>query len=242
EVEKALNTASPATFFQSMLACGALSVVLPELANLVGKSQPARYHPEGDAWSHTLEVLNRVSAQTNLAPLRFAALMHDIGKSTTPAECLPHHHGHEERGVLLLQEVATRLRIPNNYLKLALLVTAHHGRYRHVPHMRPSSIVKLLTNLSPWQEDSLFNQFLLVCQADLAGREGEEVERGPFLQRCLERCREVTAQPFLQQGLSGAAIGEAITRQRIRLVSQVVKEFFSTTAIKVLPHKCPDHC
>lgn len=223
EVEKALRTASPGLFFQTLLDCGALSVVLPELAALVGKSQPPRYHPEGDAWCHTLEVLQRVVCRTPDPTVRFAALVHDLGKSATPPELLPHHYGHEERGGGLLLAMAQRLRIPNAYLKPALLAAAQHGRYRHLPVMRPGSIVKFLVHCQAFRDLKLFHDFLLVCEADLAGREEEiPFPRTPFLERCRQACLTVTAAPFLARGLTGQSLGEAITRERTRCVARVL--------------------
>lgn len=107
EMLKALETEKPSIFFCTLVECDCLSVVFPELDALRGQTQPVEHHPEGDAFQHTMNVLNRASSLTSDVMVRFAALCHDIGKGVTPKEMLPKHHGHDKAGVEVISAFAS---------------------------------------------------------------------------------------------------------------------------------------
>lgn len=128
ELENALKTEMPSVFFRNLERAGLLEVIFPEIANLRGKTQSAEFHPEGDAYEHTLKIVDEV-AQVNPKPvIRFAALAHDLGKGTTPPEMLPHHYGHEERGLKVLNELSDRIKLPGDWKKVAAFVIKEHMR------------------------------------------------------------------------------------------------------------------
>ena len=106
EVLKALETERPSVFFRTLVACDCLSVVFPEINALRGQTQPIEHHPEGDAFQHTMDVLDRASSLTTDVKVRFAALCHDIGKGVTPKEMLPKHHGHDAKGAEIVAAFA----------------------------------------------------------------------------------------------------------------------------------------
>ena len=94
ELSRALDEADPAAFFETLRDCGVLGRLFPEIEALHGVPQTARYHPEIDTGVHLMMAL-RKSAELGLDnETRFAVLMHDLGKGTTPHELLPRHHGH----------------------------------------------------------------------------------------------------------------------------------------------------
>jgi tRNA nucleotidyltransferase (CCA-adding enzyme) len=127
EISKGLMEAQPSRMFDVLRECGALRVVLPEVERLWGVPQRAEYHPEIDTGVHLMMVLNMAAHLNAPLPVRFACLMHDLGKGTTPADVLPRHIGHEERSVRLLLPVCERLRVPTECKELAVVVAREHG-------------------------------------------------------------------------------------------------------------------
>ena len=145
ELETALKTDCPSIFFRCLERAGLLEIIFPEIANLRGKIQPTAFHPEGDAYEHTLQVVDAVSKLNQKPMVRFAAMMHDIGKGTTPPEMLPHHYRHEKRGLEVLNRMSRRLRLPGEWKKSAAFVIREHMRSPRLA--KPGKIVELLLKL-----------------------------------------------------------------------------------------------
>lgn len=176
ELAKNLGERRCGRFFEVLDACGALPKLFPELAALKGVPQRADYHPEGDAWVHTLMVLDAAAARTDDIAVRFAALLHDLGKALTPADVLPRHIGHEQRGILPAQQLCERLRVPGDCRELALLAIRHHGQIHQLGRdqgMRPETIARLLKEMDGFRRPERFERLLQVCAADHDGRAGE---------------------------------------------------------------------
>jgi len=180
ELAKNLSECRCSRFFEVLDACGALERLFPELAALKGVPQRADYHPEGDAWIHTRMVLDAAAEITPDLAVRFAALLHDLGKALTPADQLPRHPGHESRGIRPAQQLCERLRVPSECRDLALLAIRHHGQIHQLERadgMRPDTIARLLREMDAFRRPERFEKLLLVCAADHAGRTGE---RSPY--------------------------------------------------------------
>ena len=176
ELAKNLGERHCGRFFDVLDACGALQRLFPELARLKGVPQRADYHPEGDAWVHTLMVLDAAAVQTDDVSVRFAALLHDLGKGLTPADVLPRHIGHEQRGLKPAQQLCERLRVPNECRELALLAIRHHGQIHQLERaegMRPDTVARLLKEMDAFRRPERFERLLQVCEADYAGRSGD---------------------------------------------------------------------
>ncbi|MEO5363419.1 MAG: multifunctional CCA addition/repair protein [Magnetococcus sp. DMHC-8] len=219
ETHKALATQHPLAFFDLLHQCGALAVLFPELTALIGVPQPLRYHPEGDVWQHTRLVLDRATQLSADPGVRFAALLHDLGKGTTPAAEWPHHYGHEERGVDIIHRLCDRLRTPTGFRTLAVAVARHHQQCRLVPEMTPHKVVRLLRHLQAMHHPDLMDKVLLACEADATGRQGmidHPYPQADLLRRCRQSCLAVDPTPFVQAGLQGERLGEAIHRERLR--------------------------
>ncbi|MEO5354255.1 MAG: multifunctional CCA addition/repair protein [Magnetococcus sp. XQGC-1] len=231
ETHKALLTDTPLAFFDLLQQCGALASLFPELEALHGVTQPLQYHPEGDVWQHTRLVLAVATRLSTDPVVRLAALLHDLGKGTTPKEWLPHHHGHEERGVELINPLCDRLRIPNTYRKLALLTARHHLQCHRLLEMTPGKVVRLLTRLDALHRPDFLDDFLLACQADATGRLGmadHPYPQADLLRRCRAAAADVDSGPFVQAGLQGEALGEAIHRERVRRVRALLRQSTET--------------
>jgi tRNA nucleotidyltransferase (CCA-adding enzyme) len=221
ETEKALGEREPAVFFEVLRACDALARIFPEIDRLYGVPQPARWHPEIDTGVHTQMSLAAAARLSEEKVVRFAALVHDLGKAETPRETLPSHSGHEERSVRLVNELCTRLRIPNEYRELAVLAARHHGVVHRAAELRPSTIVDLLDSTDALRRPARFEQLLLACEADARGRKGLENRDYPQAER-LRRARASAAKvaPSAEEleRFEGAALGDHLRQRRIEAV------------------------
>jgi tRNA nucleotidyltransferase (CCA-adding enzyme) len=215
----------PSRFFRLLREFGALDRLLPEVDRLFGVPQVARWHPEIDTGEHVLRVLDVAAADERALPVRFAALVHDLGKALTPAETLPSHPGHEQAGLPLVEAVCDRLRVPTACRELGLLVCRYHLEVHRAAQLRPSTLVRLLQRVDAWRRPERFEQFLQACQADRQGRRGRVASPVPeidLLRRAAARTAEVDAQAFAARGLRGAAIGEAVERERVDRVRSLL--------------------
>lgn len=179
ELSKGLMEAQPSRMFETLRACGALAILLPELDRLWGVPQPEQYHPEVDTGVHVMMVVDYAAAQGFDLATRFAALTHDLGKGTTPQAIWPKHIGHEARSVDLLMEVCPRLRVPNECKELAFLVAKYHGKLHQVNQMRADTMVEFLMQLDALRQAQRFERFLQACEADTRGRTGYETAATP---------------------------------------------------------------
>ena len=221
EMQKALSEKTPARFIEVLRECGALKKLLPEVDCLFGIPQPEKYHPEIDTGVHVLLVMAQAARLTNDTRVRFAALMHDLGKGITPKEELPQHIEHESRGVPLVKNVCKRFRIPNDYRDLAVLVTKYHLYPHLAKELRPETKLKLFESLDAFRRPERFELFLLACEADSRGRPGYEdriLEKPEILRRALVAANTVDAAKLAQQGLSGPEIAKALHKQRIAAI------------------------
>jgi tRNA nucleotidyltransferase (CCA-adding enzyme) len=221
ETEKALRETQASAFFRTLRECGALKIIYPELDRLYGVPQPAQWHPEIDTGVHTLMVLDQAALLSTDAKIRFAALVHDLGKGTTPQEEWPSHKGHEERSVELIEALCARLRVPADHRDLALIVARYHGNVHRAFELRPHTVVDMLEKADAFRRPERFEQALLACEADSRGRLG--LEHTPYPQReYLQRARQAAAlvKPTAEdvQKNDGAKIAELIRLRRIEAV------------------------
>lgn len=175
ELVKALGAAKPSVFFRELRAAGLIDV-FPHVAALVGKTQPSEWHPEGDAFEHTMMVLDEVASKTTDLLTRFCALAHDFGKGQTPADMLPKHIGHDKRGGRICREELWK-EIPSRWRKVAAVVCEEHMRVKSV--RKPAKIVELAESLK--KTNVPFDVFKMVCDADSANlRRMGKVEGDPW--------------------------------------------------------------
>ena len=126
ELTKAMSTEKPSLFFTTLRNVGALKNLFPEVDRLFGVPQVPKWHPEVDTGIHVMMVIDQAAKLSTDIAVIFAALCHDLGKGTTPAETLPDHKGHEARSIELTQLLCERLRVPKDIHNLALKVAEYH--------------------------------------------------------------------------------------------------------------------
>jgi tRNA nucleotidyltransferase (CCA-adding enzyme) len=224
ETEKALRESKASVFFEVLRECGALRVVYPEIDALFGVPQPAQWHPEIDTGVHTLMVLEQAALLSTDSKVRFAALVHDLGKATTPPEEWPGHKGHEERSVALIEALSERLRLPSEYRELGLIVARYHGNVHRAFELRPNTILQILEKTDAFRRPERFAQALLACEADSRGRLG--LEATPYPQReYLQAARDAAAaiKPTAEEiaGHDGAAIAELVHERRRQTIAEL---------------------
>lgn len=170
ETEAALAGPDPREFFEALRACRALRVLYPEIDALFGVPQPAQWHPEIDCGVHTMMVLEQAAKLSADVEVRFAALVHDLGKTTTPPNELPSHPGHEQRSRALIQALCDRMPVPRSCRDLGLLAAEFHTHCHRVSELRDDTVVKVLEKTDAFRRPERFAQFLDACEADARGR------------------------------------------------------------------------
>lgn len=217
ETARALLEVEPRVFFEVLRDCGALAAVYPEIDALFGVPQPPKWHPEIDTGLHTMMVLEQAARLSPELDVRFAALVHDLGKATTPAEKLPSHPGHEQRSAKRIRELADRLPIPVACRELAIIVAEFHTHCHRALELRPETMLKVLERADAFRRPERFEKFLLTCEADARGRTGledREYSQADLMRGAFEAASEVDVAS-LAAGLSdGRQIGEAIRKAR----------------------------
>ena len=231
EIVKALDTEHPHRFFAVLRETGALARLLPELDALFGVPQPEKHHPEIDTGIHTLMVLQQAVRLGGEAPVRLAALLHDLGKGSTPPELWPHHYGHERRGAKLVETMAERLRMPAQFRDLAIMTARWHTHAHKAFELRSTTLLKLLESCDVLRRPERFEQFLLACEADARGRTGFEDRAYPqadYLRRAAAAIKAVAVQPLLERGLRGEALGQGLSKERGKALKQLKSEYVLT--------------
>lgn len=225
ELVRALSEPQPHLFFTTLESCGALSCLFPELAQLRGVPANPKSHPEIDSWEHTLLVMQQITLLTKEPIARFAALVHDLGKALTPIDQWPSHADHALKGTPLVHALCQRYKVPRAFQEFALLATRYHLAGHKVLEMSAAELVSLLNHLDLFRRPHRLEWFLVVCQADSQGRIGYEKHPYPqadFLRQAYQTAAAVSVQPLLQQGLTGAAINQALNKQRVKAVATLV--------------------
>ncbi len=233
ETASALSEPRPDVYVQVLRDCGALQVVFPEIDALFGVPQPPQWHPEIDTGLHVLLCLREAAKRSFSTEVRFAVLVHDLGKGTTPRTELPRHVGHEQRSVDLVVALCQRLAVPNRFRDLAVAVARNHGLCHRALELRPVTILSLLESLDAFRRGERVAEFLDACEADARGRTGLEEQAYPQRDLVFSAwqaalgvdTRAVAGPGGPGDGLSGEALGEAIRNVRLAAVTAAREQF-----------------
>lgn len=231
ETESALAESRPDIYLSVLRDCGALAAVFPEVEALFGVPQPENWHPEVDTGVHLLMALEQAARISPKPEVRFAVLVHDLGKGVTPRDQWPRHSGHEERSVELTLGLCHRLGVPNRYRDLGAAVARYHGLCHLALELRPGTILDLLEGVDAFRRGARFEDFLLACEADARGRRG--LESHPYPQAALLRAAraaagQVSPAALAAGGLTGEALGEALRQARARAIAAACAAFADT--------------
>ncbi len=221
EMSRALGESNPSIFFETLRECDVLASLFPEIDNLYGVPQTAKYHPEIDTGIHVMMALEK-SAELNFDnETRFAVLMHDLGKATTPADILPSHHGHEQRGVKLVTSFCKRWKVPKAHTELALITTEYHTHIHRAFDLKPTTLLKLFTKTDVFRKPERFKKMLQACLSDVRGRtdfENNPYPQATFINQLADKLCHADISQIIQSNLDGKALGEAIQNLRLDLI------------------------
>jgi len=222
ETARALLEPRPEVFFEVLRDCGALAVLMPELAALHGVPQPPQWHPEVDTFVHVMLALQYAAQRQAPLTVRYAVLLHDLGKALTPQAQWPHHHGHEQLGLAPIEQLSQRLRAPNECRELAALTSRQHTLVHRALELRPVTIMKLFAETDALRRPERFMEFLFACECDARGREGLQARPYPqadYLRQAHAAAAAASLTPEERQGLAGPQIGAALQERRLAAVS-----------------------
>ncbi|MBC8979755.1 multifunctional CCA addition/repair protein [Pseudomonas lurida] len=226
EISRALMEDQPQVFIQVLRDCNALKTLMPEVDALFGVPQPEAHHPEIDTGIHTLSVLEQASLHQQPLTVRWACLLHDLGKGTTPVDKLPQHIAHEHRGLKLIKAVNERFKVPKDCQELALLVGQYHTHGHRALELKASTLLELLQSFDVYRRPQRFEEFVVACEMDARGRKGLEQRSYPqadYLRGAAKAAREVAVAPLLEKGFKGPGLGEALKRERL-MALKIYKE------------------
>jgi tRNA nucleotidyltransferase (CCA-adding enzyme) len=231
-VEYHANEQHPEIFFEVLHQCQALKALWPELDILWGVPNPAEWHPEICSGVHTMMVLQQAVLLTannkNKTAIRFAALCHDLGKGLTADDLLPSHRGHEKSGLPLVEKISKQLRVPNYCKQLALKVCEHHLHCHKAFQLKASTLLRIFNQLDVWRKPQEFDDFLIACKSDFLGRLGFENKPYPqeqYLKDTAQAATMVNAKEFVEQGLQGIAIKEAMEKARLQAIKKIKQQY-----------------
>ncbi len=228
EMQKALTEKTPTAFITALRDCGALQKILPEVDRLFGVPQPIEHHPEIDTGIHTLMVLEQACLLSKDGDVRFAALVHDLGKGTTPEKEWPRHINHEARGADLVKKICQRLRIPNEYRDLAERTARFHLHYHRALELKPATVVKTLEQLDAYRKPERFEKFLLASEADARGRTGYENKDFPqadYFRQALTVTKNIDIGELRRLGFENMALANKIKEVRIEAITELKNNF-----------------
>lgn len=215
ELRRALAAPRPSVFFRVLEAADLLAVTFPEIAALAGQTQPAEFHPEGDALAHTYEIIDAAARETSDLAARFAALVHDIGKGLTPQEMLPHHYGHEKTGLDALAAWHARMPLPHAWRRAAAFVIRQHMRAPRLTHI--GKIADLLLGIGA--SGLTMEQFGIIIRAD-HGTLPPYLAHGAAYLAAMQAVTGHDAPPACK----GRAVGAWLRDARIRVLKKILLE------------------
>ncbi|MCK6264775.1 multifunctional CCA addition/repair protein [Vibrio sp. ZSDE26] len=220
---KSLSTQNPQEFLSVLQECGALQIVLPEISQLFGVPQPEQWHPEIDTGIHTLMVAKQAAQLSDSLPVRFASQVHDLGKGITPKEEWPSHKLHCHTGLKLIKDLCERVRVPNEFKDLALMVCEQHSNIHRAAELKPSTKLKVLNKFDVWRKPERLSDILLCCMADSRGRTGcEEIEypQKQLFEQAYQAALSVNVQDIIANGFKGKDIRTEMDKRRIEAIAQ----------------------
>jgi tRNA nucleotidyltransferase (CCA-adding enzyme) len=231
EISRALMEPRPDVFIHVLRDCGALHVLLPEVDALFGIPQPAAHHPEIDTGVHVLSVLHQCAEHQQPLTVRWACLLHDVGKGLTPEAEWPRHIAHEQKGLKLIRAINQRCKAPKDCQELALQVGEFHTHGHRALELKASTLLKLLQGFDVFRRPQRFEEFIAACEMDARGRLGLEQRAYPqadYLRAAMQAARAVAVQPLLERGLKGAELGEALQEERLQALQHFRQTYAQT--------------
>lgn len=226
EIEQAMGSPAPDAFVRVLRDCDALKSILPEVDQLFGVPQPVKYHPEVDTGLHTLLSLQQAAKLSSDPVVRYASLVHDVGKAATNKADWPSHHGHETLGLALQADISKRLHVPNEFSQVAALVCQHHTKLHRIKELRPSTLLELIEALDGFRRPERVQKFLLACEADARGRtglEGADYPQNEYLTKILGELSQLDVGALIKEAKPENTQG-FVRQSRLSLLSDIMNQ------------------
>lgn len=224
EFRKALASSKPSLFFETLRQANVLEVHFPEIANLIGQTQPEQYHPEGDAYNHTMIVVDNTAKLTDNLAIRFSSLVHDLGKGITPKEMLPHHYGHDEKGIKLVQSLGNRIGIPNLWLKCGKTAAKWHMKGGIFEQMTPKKQVELIEAIGKSMLGLEGLKIVVACDKNRYSSDLQTTLNRVQFDKLGEECLSTISGERIGKkypNLQGKAFGEKLHEERINWIKSI---------------------
>ncbi len=174
ELSRALMEDHARLFFDTLLECDALHVLFPEVYRLKTALEARRWHPEGDAYEHTMLVLTQAVESNFDLETRLACLAHDFGKGLTPRDQLPKHYGHEVTGVTVARDFCNRLTVPAKMRDRVMKTTRFHMHMHKLDTLNPKTWVHMFEDMDAFRDPEVVLLLWAVGVCDENGRLGSE--------------------------------------------------------------------
>ena len=232
EMFKALDTDAPQVFFEVLRDCDALPAIFPEVAALFGVPQCSEHHPEIDTGVHVMMSLANAAKRQTSRLARFAVLCHDLGKGNTPADLLPNHHGHEQRGVVLAEKMSKRLKLPKKYRQIAMKTAELHTHIQRFDELKPQTILKIFKAFGVDKNLFMFTQFIESSISDNLGRKGFENSEYPQAQSALKlayQFQKFDSKAFIENAMTGEEIANVLHQEQILFIKKLRDEAILAT-------------
>lgn len=224
ELKKALISKSPSIFFETLKEASVLDIHFKEIYDLIGALQPEEYHPEGDAFNHTMLVVNESAKQTDKLDIRFAALVHDLGKGVTPLKEYPHHYNHEKKGVDLVEKLGNRIKAPTNWIKCGKTACLEHMRGGIFSRMKPSKKVEFIERVN--KTNLGLKGLQIVVNSDKLSSRNTNIEDISF-EKIGKQCLEVINGKYIQEKYNvekSKKIAELLHQERINWMKEKIEK------------------
>lgn len=221
ETSRALMERDADIYFEVLRQCDALKILFPEIEALFGVPQRPEYHPEIDCGIHTLMSLQQACKADYSMDVRFAVLVHDLGKALTPKDELPRHIMHEERGVQPVTDLCERLKVPTQTKQLAIAVCKEHLKCHQAFTLKPGTLWRLLQRLDVLRRPERVEAFVQACECDAKGRlglEDREYPQAKYVLDAVQIVRSIKASD-LPPEIKGPDIGEMLIQKRIEALA-----------------------
>lgn len=227
EWHHSLSEKNPEQFINALRSCAALKLIIPELDALFGIPAQASYHPEVDTGIHSLMVLAAACALSDDPAVRFAALVHDLGKAQTEISAWPKHKAHDERGGAVVQALCQRLKVPEAYRNLAVHSTRYHIQVHRLFELSAEAILSLLEGLDAFRRPWVFRALLMVCKADALGRIGasDAYPQQVCWERLLDVAQKVDVKAVLAEGYQGQEIKDVLRQRRLVQINEMIQHW-----------------
>jgi tRNA nucleotidyltransferase (CCA-adding enzyme) len=239
EMSRALGEQNPSIFFETLRQCNALKILFPEIDDLYGVSQIAKYHPEVNTGIHVMMALEKSAELDFDIETRFAVLMHDLGKATTPINSVSGHHRHEQHGVKLVKSFCKQWKVPRAHTELALITTEYHTHVHQAFELQPAILLKLFTKTDVFRKPERFKKMIQACLSNVRGRtdfDNTPYPQADFINQLADKLCNADISKVTQSELEGKALGEAIYNLRLNLIKSEQQALASLQKIKVGIH------